>query len=73
MNWGIFTIAVIISGCIILAEQSILKKSPRKDKTVFFTFLFVGVILSLFDLPYIIGPVTAIEAFFSPLGNFMSK
>ena len=48
-----------------------MEQNPKKDKSVFIVLLFIGWILSGFDLPHTPGPVTVLEALFEPLRSFI--
>lgn len=61
----------VIIAIVIFVEWPKMKQYPKKDKRVFFVLLFIGLGLSIFDLPYIPGPITWLEAFFKPFAQFM--
>ena len=71
LRWGAFAITTLIIVVIILLQKSQLKKKPKKDKFAFFMLLFIGWMLSLFDLSNMSGPITWVTAIFKPIGQFM--
>ena len=71
MRWGAFLITTVIIASIILFEWPKVKQKPKKDKSVFIVLLFIGWILSAFDLPHTPGPVTGLETLFEPLRSFI--
>lgn len=73
MRWGSFFSVTIIVIFIVLFQWSNIKQSPKKDKIAFFSLLFIGWMLSMFNLPDMRGPTAWIEVFFRPFGRFMEK
>lgn len=71
MKWGLFLGMTALVGVIILFEWPKLKPLPRKDKVSFFTLMFIGWFLSMFDLPNIPGPTSMIESLFKPLSRML--
>ncbi|WP_078109275.1 hypothetical protein [Heyndrickxia oleronia] len=58
---------------IIVFQKSQLKKKPKKDKFAIFILLFIGWMLSMFDLSNMSGPITWVTAIFRPIGQFMEE
>lgn len=71
MKWGLLLGMSTVVGLIILFEWPKLKPLPWKDKASFFTLLFIGWFLSMFDLPNVPGPTSVIEALFKPLARML--
>lgn len=71
MKWGLFLGMSTLVGLIILFEWPKLKPLPRKDKVSFFTLMFIGWFLSMFDLPNVPGPTSVIETLFKPLAKML--
>lgn len=73
MKWGTFWATSTIIMVIIFFQRSLLKKSPKKDMFACIGLFLIGLILSLFDLPDVGGPINWIEILFKPLAAFMEK
>ncbi|MBY0120973.1 hypothetical protein [Bacillus sp. S/N-304-OC-R1] len=73
MNWGIFFATACIIGMIVLYEWPKLKNYPKKDKTAFIVLIIFSLCLSLFNLPYIEGPIRWIQYVLQPFVNFVNK
>ncbi|MGE8080277.1 hypothetical protein [Peribacillus loiseleuriae] len=71
MRWGPFFGISVIIAMIILFEWPKMKGNPKKDKLTFIILLFIGLVLSMFNLTEMIGPTAWIETIFSPFGKFM--
>ncbi|MGG1661074.1 hypothetical protein [Brevibacillus sp. NRS-1366] len=71
MKWGLFLGMSALVGLIILLEWPKLKPLPQKDKVSFFTLLFIGWFLSMFDLPNLPGPTSVLETMFKPLSKML--
>ncbi|RST74415.1 hypothetical protein D4T97_011730 [Siminovitchia acidinfaciens] len=64
---------IVIVTVIIFLLWPRMKQIPKKDKRAFFVPLPIGLVLSMFDLQHMKGPVTLIEDIFKPIGQFMAK
>ncbi|MGE6256503.1 hypothetical protein ACQKCU_01145 [Heyndrickxia sporothermodurans] len=73
MKWGTFFATTLIIIVIIFFQWPKLKQASKKDKGVFFSLLFIGWMLSMFDLPRISGPTSWISAIFEPFGQMLEK
>lgn len=71
MKWGIFFATAFIIGMIILFQWPKLKNYPKKDKAAFIVLILFSLSLSLFDLPYIEGPIKWIEYILQPFVHFV--
>ena len=47
------------------------ERKLKKDKLIFFTLLFIGLVLSIFNLSEMTGPTAWIETIFKPFVQFM--
>ncbi|MGG1555565.1 hypothetical protein [Paenibacillus ferrarius] len=66
MKWSVFIPVAAASICIILLEWPKLKQKPMKDKIAFTAILLAVLLLSMFDLPKTPGPISFLNAVFSP-------
>ncbi|CAI6082182.1 hypothetical protein PAECIP112173_03472 [Paenibacillus sp. JJ-100] len=73
MQWLAFFSTMVIITVIIALQWPRMKHYPRKDKGAFLVLLLFGLVLSMFDLKYMNGPTTWVEAIFKPFGQFMEK
>ena len=64
MRWGAFFGTTVIIAIIILFEWPRMKGNSKKDKLTFFTLFFIGLVLSMFNLPEMTGPTAWIETIF---------
>ncbi|VEF49756.1 Uncharacterised protein [Bacillus freudenreichii] len=71
MKWGAFFATLVIVAVIFLLQWPKMKKNPKKDKIVFIVLLSLGLVLSMFDLQRIPGPVTWVTTILRPLGKFL--
>lgn len=73
MRWGAFFATAAIVMIIILFQWPKMKQHPKKEKSAFIGLLTIGLILSMFDLPHISGPVKWIEFVFKPFTKILEK
>lgn len=71
LEWGTFSATFFIVVAIFLWQWSKMKQHPKKDKGTFIVLLLIGLMLSIFNLQQIPGPVSWVSALFRPLGKFL--
>ena len=71
MRWEAFLGTTLIITIILFIQWPKIKKYAKKEKWIFFTLLFIGWGLSMFDLPNIAGPVTWLEILFKPFSPIL--
>lgn len=71
MQWGQFFGAALVIAVIVILQWPRIKDNPIKDKGAFIVILVIGLVLSMFDLERMKGPITLFEAIFSPIGRYM--
>lgn len=71
LKWGLVA-GMSALVCILFAiEWPRLSRLPRRDKMTFIALVFIGWVLSMFDLPNLPGPTTMINEIFEPLGHYL--
>lgn len=73
MRWGVFLYTTVIVVFIVLFRWPKMKQNTKKDKMAFLILLFIGWMLSMFDLPHIGGPTAWVETLFRPFGWIVEK
>lgn len=73
MRWGALFFTTVFAIVIILYQWPRMKQNPKKDKIAFLTLLFIGWILSMFDLPHIGGPTAWVQSLFRPIEQYMKQ
>lgn len=73
MKWGVFFATAGIVLVIILFQWPKMKQQSKKDKGAFIVLLLLALMLSMFDLQHIKGPVTLLEYIFKPFGKLIEQ
>lgn len=73
MKWDSFAAGTAVAVGILMYQWPKMKKTPKKDKWAFAVLLFIGWLLSLFNLAHAPGPATLIQTVFEPAGFFLEK
>ncbi|KZE42824.1 hypothetical protein AV540_25480 [Brevibacillus parabrevis] len=71
MKWGLVAGMSALVCILFVIEWPRLSRLPRRDKMTFITLVFIGWVLSMFDLPNLPGPTTMINEIFEPLGQYL--
>jgi len=72
MRWDVFLGSTVAIGAIFAFEWPKMKRHPLKDKAAFLVLLLFGWGLAQFDLQYMSGPVTFLEAVFRPFSKMLN-
>jgi len=64
-----FFFVIIFSVLIWLYEKKNLKNAPRVDKITFYSILAISMILSMFYLEKVPGPLSLVDKIFSPISS----
>ncbi|WP_340084419.1 hypothetical protein MHB50_18110 [Siminovitchia sp. FSL H7-0308] len=71
MAWGSFFGTMMIVLVIMFLQWPKMKQNSKKDKAAFIVLLMIALLLSMFDLQHLKGPVTLVDVIFQPLGKFL--
>lgn len=71
MAWGSFFGTMMIVLVIMFLQWPKIKQNPTRDKAAFIVLLMIGLVLSMFDLQHMKGPVTLVDVIFQPLGKLL--
>ncbi|WP_313428986.1 hypothetical protein [Siminovitchia terrae] len=73
MEWGQFFGTASVVAVIVILQWPRMKDYSKRDKGGFIALLLIGLILSLFNLQHIKGPLDLEKAIFHPISRIIGK